>query len=147
MTLGVYGIVAGIVRLDDLGLYLSRKSSALARSLGGGIVRAAPYLMKTLSIVGTVAMFMVGGGILTHGLPPVHHLFEDWASYTTVKADVWPYLAGGSGSAERGVRAGGRRRGAGGGVGAGRGTRAFQGMMKNLAPRGAGRCRRFKISV
>ncbi len=84
MTLGVYGIVAGIVRLDDLGLYLSRKSSALARSLGGGIVRAAPYLMKTLSIVGTVAMFMVGGGILTHGLPPVHHLFEDWASYTTV---------------------------------------------------------------
>ncbi|WP_265567052.1 DUF808 domain-containing protein, partial [Serratia grimesii] len=52
MTLGVYGIVAGIVRLDDLGLYLSRKSSALARSLGGGIVRAAPYLMKTLSIVG-----------------------------------------------------------------------------------------------
>lgn len=144
MTLGVYGIVAGIVRLDDLGLYLSRKGSALARSLGGGIVRAAPYLMKTLSIVGTVAMFMVGGGILTHGLPPVHHLFEDWASYTTVVPTFGHILQGGSGSAERGVRAGGRRRGAGGGVGAGRGTRAFQGMMKSLAPRGAGRCRRFK---
>ncbi|EJA2550204.1 DUF808 domain-containing protein [Serratia marcescens] len=95
MTLGVYGIVAGIVRLDDLGLYLSRKSSALARSLGGGIVRAAPYLMKTLSIVGTVAMFMVGGGILTHGLPPVHHLFEDWASYTTVVPTFGHILQGG----------------------------------------------------
>ncbi len=119
MTLGVYGIVAGIVRLDDLGLYLSRKSSALARSLGGGIVRAAPYLMKTPSIVGTVAMFMVGGGILTHGLPPVHHL-----SKTGPRTPRWcRRLAiscrGGSGSAERGVRAGGRRRGAGGGVGAG----------------------------
>ncbi|CAI0815053.1 DUF808 domain-containing protein [Serratia ficaria] len=84
MTVGVYGIVAGIVKLDDLGLYLSRKSGALARTLGSGIVSAAPYLMKTLSIVGTIAMFMVGGGILTHGLPPVHHLFEDWASYATV---------------------------------------------------------------
>ncbi|ANJ96229.1 DUF808 domain-containing protein [Serratia plymuthica] len=84
MTIGVYGIVAGIVKLDDLGLYLSRKTSALARSIGNGIVSAAPYLMKTLSIVGTVAMFMVGGGILTHGLPPVHRLFEDWASYATV---------------------------------------------------------------
>jgi predicted DNA repair protein MutK len=84
MTAGVYGIVAGIVKLDDLGLYLSRKSSALVRSIGNGIVSAAPYLMRTLSIVGTIAMFMVGGGILTHGLPPVHHLFEDWASYATV---------------------------------------------------------------
>ncbi|MGO2369352.1 MAG: DUF808 domain-containing protein [Serratia sp. (in: enterobacteria)] len=84
MTVGVYGIVAGIVKLDDLGLYLSRKSSDLVRSIGNGIVSAAPYLMKTLSVVGTLAMFMVGGGILTHGLPPVHHLFEDWASYATV---------------------------------------------------------------
>jgi predicted DNA repair protein MutK len=84
MTAGVYGIVAGIVKLDDLGLYLSRKSSALVRSIGNGIVSAAPYLMRTLSIVGTIAMFMVGGGILTHGLPPVHHLFEDWASYAIV---------------------------------------------------------------
>jgi uncharacterized protein len=84
MTVGVYGIVAGIVKLDDLGLYLSRKSSELVRSIGNGIVSAAPYLMKTLSVVGTLAMFMVGGGILTHGLPPVHHLFEDWASYATV---------------------------------------------------------------
>ncbi len=63
MTVGVYGIVAGIVKLDDLGFYLARKRSALAQSLGRGIVSAAPYLMKTLSVVGTLAMFMVGGGI------------------------------------------------------------------------------------
>ncbi|HEI8865872.1 TPA: DUF808 domain-containing protein [Serratia odorifera] len=84
MTAGVYGIVAGIVKLDDLGLYLSRKTSSLAQVVGRAIVGAAPYLMKTLSIVGTIAMFMVGGGILTHGLPSVHHLFEDWASHITV---------------------------------------------------------------
>lgn len=94
MTVGVYGIVAGIVKLDDLGLYLSRKSSALARSIGSGIVSAAPYLMKTLSVVGTIAMFMVGGGILTHGLPPVHHLFEGWASYATVVPTFGQILQG-----------------------------------------------------
>lgn len=84
MTIGVYGTVAGIVKLDDLGLYLNRKSTALARAIGGGILSAAPYLMKMLSIVGTVAMFMVGGGILTHGLPPVQQLFGVWASYAAV---------------------------------------------------------------
>ncbi|AHG21691.1 membrane protein [Chania multitudinisentens RB-25] len=84
MTVGVYGLVAGIVKLDDLGFYLSRKRSALAQAIGKGIVNAAPYLMKTLSVVGTVAMFMVGGGILTHGLPAVHHLFVNWAGYTAV---------------------------------------------------------------
>ena len=94
MTAGVYGIVAGIVKLDDLGLYLSRKSSALVRSIGNGIVSAAPYLMKTLSIVGTIAMFMVGGGILTHGLPPIHHLFEDLASYATVVPTFGQILQG-----------------------------------------------------
>ncbi|MFJ7498301.1 DUF808 domain-containing protein [Serratia grimesii] len=94
MTVGVYGIVAGIVKLDDLGLYLSRKSSELVRAIGNGIVSAAPYLMKTLSVVGTIAMFMVGGGILTHGLPPVHHLFEDWASYATVVPTFGQILKG-----------------------------------------------------
>ena len=76
MTVGVYGLVAGIVRLDDLGLYLRSKGSAVARGLGSMIVRAAPYLMKTLSVVGTAAMFMVGGSILTHGIGPVHHGIE-----------------------------------------------------------------------
>lgn len=76
MTVGVYGLVAGIVRLDDMGLYLRNKHSAVARNAGDLIVRAAPYLMKTLSIVGTAAMFMVGGAILTHGIAPMHHAIE-----------------------------------------------------------------------
>jgi len=73
MTVGVYGFVAGIVKLDDLGLWLSRKTSSAARMLGAGIVRAAPWLMRGLSVAGTAAMFLVGGGILTHGVPALHH--------------------------------------------------------------------------
>lgn len=76
MTAGVYGLVAGIVKLDDAGLYLSRRGGALA-SLGKLLLAAAPWLMKTLSVAGTAAMFMVGGGILVHGLPPLHHFIED----------------------------------------------------------------------
>lgn len=72
MTVGVYGLVAGIVKLDDAGFALSKKSSDAARALGGGILRAAPWLMKLLGIAGTVAMFLVGGGILTHGIPGLH---------------------------------------------------------------------------
>jgi predicted DNA repair protein MutK len=83
MTIGVYGVVAGIVKLDDLGLYLSRKSSALARAVGAGILRAAPGFMKTLAVVGTAAMFLVGGGILVHGLPPLHHFVEQLAAAFT----------------------------------------------------------------
>jgi predicted DNA repair protein MutK len=64
MTVGVYGLVAGIVKLDDLGLYLSRTASAVARGIGTGILKAAPWLMKGLSVAGTAAMFLVGGGIL-----------------------------------------------------------------------------------
>jgi predicted DNA repair protein MutK len=82
MTVGVYGVVAGIVKLDDAGFHLVKESATHAwggfkRALGKGILRVAPYLMKTLSIVGTAAMFMVGGGILMHGLPysneALHH--------------------------------------------------------------------------
>jgi uncharacterized protein len=73
MTVGVYGFVAGIVKLDDLGLWLSKKSSGAARGLGRAILAAAPGLMKLLSVAGTVAMFLVGGGILVHGLPFLHH--------------------------------------------------------------------------
>lgn len=76
MTVGVYGLVAGIVKLDDLGLYLSQRSTAPAKAVGNAIVRVAPYLMKSLSVIGTAAMFMVGGGILVHGLPAVHHGVE-----------------------------------------------------------------------
>lgn len=72
MTLGVYGFVAGIVKLDDAGLYLSRRPSPL-KQLGLSLVSLAPWLMKLLSILGTVAMFLVGGGIVLHGLPPLEH--------------------------------------------------------------------------
>jgi len=77
MTVGVYGLVAAIVKLDDVGLHLSRRASAAARATGRAIVLAAPWLMKTLSVVGTAAMFLVGGSILRHGLGPVAHWIED----------------------------------------------------------------------
>lgn len=76
MTVGVYGLVAAIVKLDDLGLALTRRENAAARGLGRGILAGAPYFMKGLSFAGTVAMFLVGGGILAHGIAPVHHFVE-----------------------------------------------------------------------
>jgi predicted DNA repair protein MutK len=76
MTAGVYGFVAGIVKLDDAGLHLSQRSGAATRALGRGILRAAPWLMKTLSVAGTAAMFLVGGGILSHGVAPLHHFIQ-----------------------------------------------------------------------
>jgi predicted DNA repair protein MutK len=72
MTVGVYGLVAAIVKLDDLGLALARRGDGLA-PLGRGILAAAPWLMKGLSFAGTAAMFLVGGGILVHGVPALHH--------------------------------------------------------------------------
>ncbi|WP_295910835.1 DUF808 domain-containing protein [uncultured Xanthomonas sp.] len=75
MTAGVYGLVAGIVKLDDLGLYLSRKGAAAA-TIGRGILWLAPWLMRTLSIAGTAAMFLVGGGILVHSIGPLHHAIQ-----------------------------------------------------------------------
>ena len=81
MTVGVYGLVAGIVKIDDAGLYWSRSTLAgawgdLKRSVGRGLLVMAPWLMKTLSVVGTAAMFLVGGGILTHGWGALHHLLQ-----------------------------------------------------------------------
>lgn len=72
MTVGVYGLVAGIVKLDDAGLYLTQRPRPLPRRLGYGILWGAPFFMKTLSIAGTAAMFLVGGGIITHGIAPLH---------------------------------------------------------------------------
>jgi predicted DNA repair protein MutK len=79
MTIGVYGLVAGIVKLDDAGLYLSRREGGASQALGRGILVAAPWLMKGLSIAGTAAMFLVGGGILVHGVPALGHAVEHWA--------------------------------------------------------------------
>ena len=81
MTVGVYGLVAAIVKLDDAGLYLSQRpgdghAARAQRWLGQAVLWTAPYLMKTLSVAGMVAMFLVGGGILTHGIAPLHHAIE-----------------------------------------------------------------------
>ncbi len=82
MTIGVYGLVAGIVKLDDGGLYLSRQEgnnifSKTLRGLGKFILITAPYMMKGLSIIGTAAMFLVGGGILTHAIPGFHEVIHN----------------------------------------------------------------------
>lgn len=86
MTVGVYGLVAGIVKLDDLGLWLSSQTSSAARAVGSGILQAAPWLMKGLSIAGTAAMFLVGGGILVHGVPAVYQ----WAEAAGAASAQWP---------------------------------------------------------
>jgi uncharacterized protein len=100
MTVGVYGLVAGIVKLDDAGLHLSGSRSAAARALGAGILRTAPYLMKSLSFLGTAAMFLVGGGIVTHGIPWLHHAIEHATkvvkqSVGTIPAALTPSLLDG----------------------------------------------------
>ncbi len=76
MTIGVYGFVAAIVKMDDLGYYLLKKGSGAMRGVGKLLLLAAPKLMKALTVIGTAAMFLVGGGILVHGIGPVHHWIE-----------------------------------------------------------------------
>ena len=85
MTVGVYGLVAGIVKLDDGGLYLSQRAGTsmwvgVKRGFGRGILWVAPWLMKALSVAGTIAMFLVGGGILTHGITPLYQWIEALAA-------------------------------------------------------------------
>ncbi|CAM6381733.1 MULTISPECIES: DUF808 domain-containing protein [Citrobacter] len=80
VTVGVYGLVGIIVKLDDMGYWLAEKSSALARAVGKGLLIVAPWLMKSLSVIGTLAMFLVGGGIVVHGVAPLHHAIEHFAS-------------------------------------------------------------------
>ena len=100
MTIGVYGLVAGIVKLDDLGFYLERTSNGegLKAKLGGALVAFAPKLMKMLAIVGTAAMFLVGGGIVVHSVPAIHHLIEpiimDFRGHTIATAIVPTLLNG-----------------------------------------------------
>ena len=92
MTIGVYGFVAGIVKLDDGGLALSRRPGELAQKLGRAILAGAPILMKTLAVVGTAAMFLVGGGILEHGIPFLHHGAEALATMAGAVAGIGPVL-------------------------------------------------------
>ncbi len=88
MTVGVYGLVGGIVKLDDAGLALSRRPSRAAQRAGQAILVGAPWLMKGLSIAGTAAMFLVGGGILAHGIPPIHHFAEHLPSPLSIVIDA-----------------------------------------------------------
>lgn len=95
MTVGVYGVVAGIVKMDDLGLYLMQREGSsfpkqLLRKLGQWILAVVPFLMRGLSILGTAAMFLVGGGILVHGIPSLHH----WIEHTGMWAILWNGLVG-----------------------------------------------------
>ncbi|MFW0765547.1 DUF808 family protein [Trabulsiella odontotermitis] len=80
VTIGVYGLVGVIVKLDDMGYWLADKTSVLAQALGKSLLFIAPWLMKSLSIVGTLAMFLVGGGIIVHGLAPLHHAIEHFTA-------------------------------------------------------------------
>ncbi|RDV26730.1 DUF808 domain-containing protein [Alteromonas aestuariivivens] len=100
ITAGVYGIVAGIVKMDDAGLYLLRKSvsgswNRLQRTLGRGLLITAPLLMKTLAILGTIAMFLVGGGILTHNIPLLHHFSESLTQLAPALVSVLPVIIDG----------------------------------------------------
>ncbi|WP_077285066.1 DUF808 domain-containing protein [Cognaticolwellia aestuarii] len=105
ITVGVYGLVAAIVKLDDLGLYLLRKSvsggfNALQRSMGRGLLIFAPFLMKLLTIVGTIAMFLVGGGIIVHSFSwlnqQFHHIEQQVSQYLgTVSEMTLPILLDG----------------------------------------------------
>ncbi|WP_317180040.1 DUF808 domain-containing protein [Lelliottia amnigena] len=79
VTIGVYGLVGVIVKLDDMGYWLVDKSNSLARIIGKGLLVLAPWLMKSLSVIGTLAMFLVGGGIVVHGIAPLHHAIEHFA--------------------------------------------------------------------
>lgn len=95
MTIGVYGLVGGIVKLDDAGLYLTRKGSALLQALGRGLLAFAPWLMKALSVLGTAAMFLVGGGILVHGVPALGHAVAHWSEGLGWAAPLVSNLSGG----------------------------------------------------
>ncbi|EGT4253004.1 DUF808 family protein [Citrobacter amalonaticus] len=93
VTIGVYGLVGLIVKLDDMGYWLVDKTSVLAKALGKGLLVVAPWLMKSLSVVGTLAMFLVGGGIVVHGVAPLHHAIEAFAQQqSAVVALILPTL-------------------------------------------------------
>ncbi len=104
MTIGVYGLVAGIVKLDDVGLHLLKKRGTsivnnTQRAVGQFLLSFAPFLMKTLTVLGTIAMFLVGGGIITHGLHGAHVFKEALVQYLTsmhhLLGIIAPFIADG----------------------------------------------------
>ena len=92
MTVGVYGLVAAIVKFDDLGFHLQRRAGGSAQFIGRALVAAAPWLMKFLSVAGTAAMFLVGGGILVHGLSILHHARDALVAAVGAFAGILPVL-------------------------------------------------------
>jgi predicted DNA repair protein MutK len=92
MTVGVYGVVALIVKLDDLGLHLQQRTGRAAQAIGRAILASAPWLMKALSVLGTLAMFLVGGGIIAHGVPALHHASAALAAVAGAFAWLAPLL-------------------------------------------------------
>lgn len=87
MTIGVYGLVACIVKLDDFGLFLAQKKNQATQRFGAAILWAAPYLMKSLGVVGTIAMFLVGGGLINHSIPAAHHLQAGFSGFKSTLFD------------------------------------------------------------
>jgi uncharacterized protein len=99
MTIGVYGLVAFIVKMDDIGLWLMQRQGQgllpqLNRKLGWGMVAVVPYLMRLLSILGTAAMFLVGGGIIAHGIPVLHHWITSTGYWEIVLNGLFGVLVG-----------------------------------------------------
>jgi predicted DNA repair protein MutK len=116
ITVGVYGVVALIVKMDDIGLHLSQRSAGGVRALGRGLVKAMPVLLKALSIIGTAAMIWVGGGIIVHGLEEfgletiphiVHGASEAAAHAVPAAAGIVGWVIGAAGSAVVGMVVGG----------------------------------------
>ncbi len=92
LTVAVYGLVAGIVKMDDLGLYWNRSKFSFKRKIGAILLVAAPKLMKFLSVAGTIAMFLVGGAIIVHGWPLLHHALESVENNASAVANVGAFL-------------------------------------------------------
>lgn len=93
ITILVYGLVAFIVKLDDMGLWLQRKPQAWARAFGAFLIALMPWLMKSLAVIGTLAMFFVGGGIFVHNLPILHHALEALTPQAWI-APLWDFVTG-----------------------------------------------------
>ena len=108
MTVGVYGLVAAIVKLDDVGAALASSAAPGARPIGLGILAAAPVLMRLLSVAGTVAMFLVGGGIVAHAVPALHHAIHHRVAGIAGEGPEWPaVLAAAAAEGAVGLVAGG----------------------------------------
>lgn len=88
VTVMIYGLVAMIVRMDDVGFWFTRHKNMVSKKLGMIMIQSMPYMMKALSFIGTVAMFLVGGGIIVHGVPVVHHFVQ----YLMVKSQSFDWI-------------------------------------------------------